>query len=67
MTVIIIHKLTSLTLKLMGEFPSKLDFEARVIFALFLLNLVAFLKKLVLHLLLSIKVDRQSLKRAAQD
>lgn len=47
----------------MGEFPSKLDFEARVIFALFLLNLVAFLKKLVLHLLLSIKVDRQSLKR----
>ena len=45
LTVIIIHKLTSLTLKLMGEFPSKLDFEDRVIFALFLLKLGAFLKK----------------------
>ena len=51
----------------MGEFPSKLDFEARVIFALFFLKLGAFLKKLVLHMLLSIKVNRQSLKRAAQD
>ena len=29
----------------MGEFPSKLVFEARVIFALFLLNLVTFLNQ----------------------